>query len=220
MTGEQDVKPSGPPSPFHIETRSGLYVVPWDVDPALVRIEDIAFALSNIGRFTGHVRTTVAAHSVVVARMMEGLGACACGQYLGLMHDAREAYLGDLNKPTCRQPDMTPFAAAKERAQAAIMKALPGPGSCVDCGQCRAVEELHALDAVSCLIEAGHGLPSRGRGWSIATPANLELERVVLETMNCVGKRFVNGTMSRAESEMWFMDKYESLCEAERIQGD
>jgi hypothetical protein len=220
MTGDDDSRSVGPPSKFHIETRSGLYVVPWELDPALVRIEDIAFALSNIGRFTGHVRTTVAAHSVVVAQMMEGLGACARGQYIGLMHDAHEAYLGDMNKPTCRQADMAPFVAAKRRAQTAIIRALPGPGQCVDCGRCGVVKQLHALDGVSCLIEACHGLQSRGRGWSIATPENLELKRVVIETMDCVGTRFVDGGMSRAESEVWFMGKYEALCEAGRLQGD
>ncbi|NBV87921.1 MAG: metal-dependent phosphohydrolase [Betaproteobacteria bacterium] len=61
-----------------------------------VRLPDIAHALSLVNRFTGHtvVPYTVAQHSVVVSRL------CPPEHALwGLLHDASEAYLGDVARP-------------------------------------------------------------------------------------------------------------------------
>src|SRR5690349_18842227 len=72
-----------------------------DPDPADVDIDDIAHALSMICRFGGHTKQfySVAEHSVRVANAMEiaGCGALACLH--GLIHDAPEAYLGDIVRP-------------------------------------------------------------------------------------------------------------------------
>lgn len=61
-----------------------------------VRIADIAHALSLINRFTGHSKApySVAQHSVMVSRLCEP----ACAKW-GLLHDASEAYLGDMATP-------------------------------------------------------------------------------------------------------------------------
>jgi len=62
-------------------------------------IEEISHALSNVCRFSGHCarRYSVAEHSVLVSLIMEDqrLG----NPYEGLMHDATEAYLGDIASP-------------------------------------------------------------------------------------------------------------------------
>lgn len=85
-----------------IATFSGQKWFISDPDPADVRIEDIAHALSLICRFGGHCREfySVAQHSVHVADVI------AIDQpddyhlqLWGLMHDATEAYVGDMVRP-------------------------------------------------------------------------------------------------------------------------
>lgn len=62
----------------------------------MIKIEDIAHALCNICRFGGHSRTfySVACHSLLVAGM-----APFNIRREALLHDAAEAYVGDIIKP-------------------------------------------------------------------------------------------------------------------------
>ena len=61
-----------------------------------VAVEDIAHALSQIIRFTGHAKApyTVAQHSLLVAELVP-----ASDRLWALVHDASEAYLGDVSSP-------------------------------------------------------------------------------------------------------------------------
>jgi 5'-deoxynucleotidase YfbR-like HD superfamily hydrolase len=61
-----------------------------------VSIDDIAHSLSIVNRFTGHSKVpySVAQHSVMVSRLVRPEHAM-----WGLLHDASEAYLGDVARP-------------------------------------------------------------------------------------------------------------------------
>jgi len=107
--------------PF-IETRTGGEFWPLDPKPADVDIEDIAHALSNQCRFSGHTRVhySVAEHSVRVARLLASLNHGPFTQMWGLLHDASEAYLVDLPSPLKRDPRLAFYV----EAEAAVMRAV------------------------------------------------------------------------------------------------
>jgi hypothetical protein len=77
-------------------TASGRRVTPLAMTADQVHWSDIAEALSKINRFNGctSVPYTVAQHSVMVARLLPPEI-----RIHGLLHDAHEAYLGDITRP-------------------------------------------------------------------------------------------------------------------------
>lgn len=82
-----------------MQTFSGVRF--WMTEPRVedVRIHDIRVALSNLCRFTGHVNDfySVAQHSVHVSELVP-----AELRLQALLHDAAEAYLGDIARPLKR----------------------------------------------------------------------------------------------------------------------
>jgi hypothetical protein len=78
-----------------LETASGRQYHFLDPQQDEICIEDIAFALSNKCRFSGHTQFySVAEHSIAVSmRLPKHL------RLAGLLHDAAEAYLGDIPSP-------------------------------------------------------------------------------------------------------------------------
>lgn len=81
----------------YLETWSGVRFYPLDPRPEEILIEDIAHALARVCRFGGHVDCdiySVAQHSVMVASLCPP--ECALE---GLLHDAAEAYVGDMVSP-------------------------------------------------------------------------------------------------------------------------
>lgn len=86
----------------------GRKVWPLDPRPEDVDIEEIAQALSHICRFGGHVPGgpySVAQHSVYVSRCVAETRPDLA--ILGLLHDAPEAYLGDIIRPIKRSGCVT-----------------------------------------------------------------------------------------------------------------
>lgn len=79
--------------------RSGNKFFPIDPRPTEIDIQDIAFSLSNICRFGGHVEFySVAEHCChIYDAAPDHL------KMLGLLHDATEAYLGDMVRPLKQQ---------------------------------------------------------------------------------------------------------------------
>lgn len=83
-------------SKTYMETWLGNAVDLLNPHPASIDIEDIAHHLSLTNRFTGAIRCpySVAQHSLYVSMMLSGPD-----QLHGLLHDAHEAYLGDISTP-------------------------------------------------------------------------------------------------------------------------
>lgn len=100
--------------PF-VQTWSGHAFYPFDPKPDEVEIEDIAHALANSCRFNGHCEVfySIAQHAYVVSNIVPPADALA-----GLLHDAAEAYVGDMVRPLkIRMPD---FDAVEHRIWLAI----------------------------------------------------------------------------------------------------
>ena len=82
-----------------IQTFTGRQFWPLDPRPEEVSIEDIAHALAHTCRFGGHseVFYSVGQHSLIVSEL------CSPEHRLeGLLHDATEAYCGDMVQPLKR----------------------------------------------------------------------------------------------------------------------
>jgi hypothetical protein len=129
-----------------ISTFTGRRFWPLDARPGEVSILDIAHALSNQGRFTGHTTEfySVAQHSVLVSEVV-------APQYAlwGLLHDATEAYLIDLASPVKMQiPEYKVIEARlMEVIAAAFSLPLPMP------------DEVHLADRILLMTEKRDLLP-------------------------------------------------------------
>ena len=98
-----------------IQTYSGLVMYPLDPRPEEISIGDIAHALSNLCRFTGHCKQfySVAEHSVRVSHACDPTDAL-----WGLLHDAPEAYIADMSRPVKRY---APFGETYQKIEEQLM---------------------------------------------------------------------------------------------------
>jgi uncharacterized protein len=113
-----------PPAPGpYLQTVSGRWVNPFDPDPDQLEIGDIARALANQCRFGGHCRVfySVAQHSLIVSELVEERGGDVEDVFAALMHDASEAYLGDMPHPLKHR---SPLGAAFKEAEGNLEQAI------------------------------------------------------------------------------------------------
>lgn len=163
------------PLPYepYIETFTGEKFYFLNPTPEMIHIEDIAHALANQCRFTGHSNKfySVAEHSVRVAELCEN-------KLAGLLHDASEAYLTDVASPVKQ------YLSNYKELEDNIMKAIatkfdfPYP---LDWS-------VHVADKVLLAAEADQLIASRGKDWPVrelfrngiylrcGTPAQAEAE--------------------------------------------
>lgn len=90
-----------------IRVTSGGRIDPHEVDSDLIELSDIVTTLSRLARWNGQGNDviTVAQHSCVVARYLAQNSPGVEYAVLGLLHDAHEAYIGDIIVPVS---DMLP----------------------------------------------------------------------------------------------------------------
>lgn len=136
------------------ETPSGLIFDLLEPDPRMVRIEDIAWSLSRQCRFNGNTRFfySVADHCVYVGNLLPP----EISIY-GLLHDAHEAYMGDIPSPIKELLGKERVRQIENGIDAAIYESF---------GLMSPSEEIlglvHKADVLALRIEAYYLMPSRG----------------------------------------------------------
>lgn len=104
-----------------LPTFSGKRINLFNIQRQDICIEDIAHALALVNRFGGHTKEpiSVAQHSYFVSQLCAPVHALQ-----GLLHDAAEAYVGDMTKWLKESAEMAGFRAVEERVQRACYTAL------------------------------------------------------------------------------------------------
>lgn len=157
------------PSPFLL-TASGVAFDLASPRPHDVVPRDLAHALSRLCRFGGHARThySVAQHCVLVSTLVPPSLALA-----GLLHDAAEAYVGDVVTPVKRL--LAGFAPVEARVLTAVALRFGVAPGAFD------APEVVAADRAALLAERAALLPPSPRPWGedLAGPSETCVGRVV-----------------------------------------
>lgn len=158
-------------------------------DPTLVRIEDIANSLSKLCRYTGHSNAfySVAEHSIRVSEMVPEQHSLR-----GLLHDATEAYVGDMSFPLKHQPSMAPYL----EVEAAVWRAI-----CTRFGLSNDDPwEVKAADRECCRQEGTQLIA----GWrSLPESYDAKPTQPSWRAFDC---------LTHQEAYYAFMDRFEALC--------
>ncbi len=149
----------------YIQTSSGTFSLTAP-DPDDVVLADVARALSHLCRFTGHTEEfySVAQHSVLAARIAQERGLNEQQQREALLHDAHEAYVGDMATPLARLcPEYKKFSRLAREAVALRF-----------CTARRVCEAVKKIDAALLLREVEVLVGDRlGDDWPEGEPADV-----------------------------------------------
>lgn len=151
-----------------ILTASGKHFDLIDPQPDMIDILDIASALANLCRFSGHCKIfySVAQHSAIASQIVAPEYAIEA-----LFHDASEAYLGDVTRPLKQLlPD---YRRIEQRVEAVIRQRLGLPDT-----QSGAVTE---ADRIMLATERRDLMPDDQTDWPILagiTPLSNRLNAV------------------------------------------
>ena len=112
--------------PSSISTWTGRRVEPLALKASDVSIYDIAHALARQCRYNGHCfgHLSVARHSIWVSGLVETWTKDRHLALHGLLHDAAEAYLGDMVRPLKASPQMAAFRIADGKADRTLAEAF------------------------------------------------------------------------------------------------
>lgn len=102
----------------YIQTFTGKWIDPLNPDPDLIDPIDIAHALALVNRFTGHTTEpySVAQHSCGVYDLVSHEN-----KKYAILHDASEAYIGDIARPVKHQNKMELYREIEDNLMEAIL---------------------------------------------------------------------------------------------------
>lgn len=154
---------------MYILTRSGKQFSFSSPSPDAVVLDDVAYALAAINRFTGHTvyPYSVAQHSVAVSQYLEATGAELRVQLAGLLHDAHEAYFGDIAAPL---KAFLGVGAQEDRIQEVVGKAFAMPLTMLKHPQVK------QADLVALAVERDVLMPQDVETWSILSSVTAEMK--------------------------------------------
>lgn len=162
----------GPTGGWWVQTVNGHAVDLLEPDLSDVTIDEVAHSLARISRFNGHTACllpyTVAEHSVHVSRLT--------GTLHGLLHDAHEAFMGDVVSPlklALRKLDVYgthPLDEIDARLRAAVEKRWGGSSPLAF------PERTHRADAAVLFYERGALMGRSPFDWGLQDPGeNLKI---------------------------------------------
>lgn len=183
--------------PVILAGRTGDYVNIVDPDPSTIHIEDIAFALSRINRYTGHTKVpyNVAEHCIRVSSLIGRQGYGPKLQLAGLLHDASEAYLGDVATPLKRL--LTEYKALEDNFERVIEEKFNV--------QFRGCGVVKTADLALLQIEREMLMPMNGE-WEILESIPADFYRKYTTGVPQFGK-------GHSDSEASFLSRYRKLKE-------
>jgi 5'-deoxynucleotidase YfbR-like HD superfamily hydrolase len=163
-----------------LETITGKLVDIQNPTVEMIDIESSAWGLSRLPRFCGqtidYIPYPVAQHSIFVAKEVglildrlentEDMLFADRNQILlrALLHDAAEAFTGDIPSPVKRIPELRPIIKEIEgKLQRVILEAFLGEGEYEDNSYEDIIKE---ADLIAQKIEAYNFMPSRGKNWA------------------------------------------------------
>jgi uncharacterized protein len=153
-----------------LQTASGKKFDLLDPTVEMVVVGDIAVALSRINRFTGHAAISVAEHCCNVAEYLWARYHNPVLALAGLLHDAHEAYVGDISTPMIQALGCkTQLRYLKDKVDAVICEAL-APGHAHGVLGMISSSLLKEADLRMLLSERAAGLGSPAEPWNCELP--------------------------------------------------
>lgn len=147
-----------------ILTASGREIDLARPNTADITLYDISHALSQINRYAGHCRRpySVAEHSLLVADIAQRrYGLNVVGQLVALLHDAHEAYVGDVSSPVKVMLDKS-WHGLESRMETAVQIAWGGVTSTVVWR-----DIIKACDIIALATERAQIMPKSATPWPI-----------------------------------------------------